>query len=112
MPLQWNGAAVIARLKAAEQAALQETVEACVIEAKHRVRVDTAALQKSIRVITPATTTTNSEGSSAEFGSNTVEYAIDQEIGEPGRKYGFTPYIRPSADIEAKQLAERIKKRM
>lgn len=109
MPLQWNGTAILAKVKAAEAAGVQETAEAIATEAKNRVHVDSGDLKNSIDVLGVAT---DGEGVSAQVGSES-DHAIYQEVGVHSKpSYGFTPYLRPSLDIHGKRLAANIKKRM
>jgi hypothetical protein len=109
MPLTWNGDQVLARVRQAEEAGLNDTLKDAVDTAKEYVRVDTGNLKSKIRVVEPAQS--GGDGVTGQFGVDDVEYAMDQEVGPTdGRKYGFTPYIRPSADINAKKLAGNIKK--
>lgn len=111
MPLQWNGDAILAKLRAAEVGGVQETLEAAKGEAENRVRILSGNLQSKIEVVEPAHV--DGDGASGKFGVEGVPYAMAQEKGRPDLpRYGFTPYLRPSLDIESKQLAGRIKKRM
>lgn len=109
MGLMWNGNEILARLRQAEEAGLNETLKDAVDSAKHYVRVDTGNLQSHIDVVQPAQA--EGDGFSGQFGVEDVEYAMDQEVGPTdGRKYGFTPYLRPALDINAPKLAGNIKK--
>jgi hypothetical protein len=111
MPLKWHGAAILAKVRAAEVGGLQETLEGAVSEAKGRVRVDSGELQSAIDVLEPAHMTGG--GATGQFGVEGVAHALAQEFGLPDLPhYGFTPYLRPSFDIHAKQLAGNITKRM
>lgn len=111
MVFTWNGEAILAKLRAAEVGAVQETLEAAKGEAQNRVRVDSGNLKSKIDVVEAGHDT--GDGASGQFGVEGVAYALAQEFGRPDLpRYGFTPYLRPSQDIESKKLAERIKKRM
>lgn len=111
MTIDWDIDGVLAKLKAAEVGAVQETLEAAKGEAQNRVRVDSGNLQSKIAVVEPAHDT--GDGAEGQFGVEGVAYALAQEFGRPDLpRYGFTPYLRPSADIESKQLPGRIQKRM
>jgi hypothetical protein len=92
MPLQWNGDAILAKLRAAEVGAVQETLEAAKGEAQNRVRVDSGNLKSKIEVVEPAHAT--GDGASGQFGVEGVAYALAQEFGRPDLpRYGFTPYL-------------------
>lgn len=107
----WNGKVIVAQLREAAVGALDETLEAGVEMAQHYVHVESGNLQSRIRVIQPAEA--SGEGLAGQFGVDDVEYAAIQEFGPAdGRPYSYSPYIRPAAEIEARRLGERIKKRM
>lgn len=109
--LDWKGEQLLAKVRAAEEGALAETDQAIASEAKRRVHKKTGRLQSRIREITPPTAT--GSGFKSEVGVNDVRYAIFQEIGLPsGRRYAYTPYIRPSVEIEGGKLGGRIAKRL
>lgn len=110
MPLEWNGAQILAKVRQAEKEGLLETDAAILEEADRRVRKDTTNLEMSIDILQPPTAT--GDGFTSKVGSEEA-YAAIQELGpSDGRKYAFTPYLRPARDLEVKKLAERIKKRM
>lgn len=72
--------------------------------AKKTVRVDTGRLRSSIAV------TFSDGGFNAEVGSN-VEYAFDQEFGNPNKpNYSFTPYLTPAFLAERQAFLDNIKK--
>lgn len=72
--------------------------------AKKTVRVDTGRLRGSI------TATFTDGGFNAEVGSN-VEYAFDQEFGNPNRpNYSYTPYLTPAYLAERQAFLDNIKK--
>jgi hypothetical protein len=107
----WKGEQLLARVRAAEEGALAETDQAIVGEAKRRVHKKSGRLQSRIREITPPQAT--GSGFRSEVGVDDVPYAIYQEKGLPsGSRYAFTPYLRPSAQIEGSKLGGRIAKRL
>ncbi|MBN9393436.1 MAG: hypothetical protein J0I20_35725 [Chloroflexi bacterium] len=108
MPLQWNGNQILAKLRQAEKEGLLDTDADILEEADRRVRKDTTNLEMSIDILQPPTAT--GEGFTSQVGSEEA-YAAIQELGPAdGRKYGYTPYLRPALDIHGKNLAGNIKK--
>lgn len=107
MSLAWRGDQVRSHVERAVLAGMDETMAACVLQAKGLVRVKTAVLQGSIQM-RPA----EFRGAVAIglWGSFDVNYAIWQEIGT-SRMTG-KPYLRPSADAQYPRLGARIKARL
>lgn len=107
--LNWKPEQVYVRMERAQADGLNDTADAIVEEAKRRVRVKTGNLRSNIKVIKRASKAGNR--TQIRVGVEGVEYALDQEIGVVGRKYGFTPYLRPAYAIESRRLAARIRER-
>lgn len=103
--LIWRGAAVAAKVRAAEMVGIDVTMARCVEMAKTLVRVKTATLQGSIR-FEPARPT--GAGVVGLWGSFDVNYALWQEIGTS--KMSAKPYLRPAGDFEYGLLAARIRR--
>lgn len=107
MSLTWKGEAVQQRVLGAARAAVDETMARCVVIAKQLVPVRTATLQGSIEM-RPAET--QGDRVVGRWGSFRVRYAVYVEVGT-GRM-SARPYLRPAADREYPQLAERIRRRL
>jgi phage gpG-like protein len=75
-----------------ENKMLDYTAKAATREAKSRVRKDTGELSRSIEY--------KVKNDHAIVGSE-LPYARAQEYGFPGTRYGFTPYMRPAAQVVA-----------
>lgn len=108
---QWNGEQLLKKVRNAEKTGLFTNGTRVCMEARSRVRVDTSALQSSIKPQTNEPTETGT-GFELLVGSDTdlVEYAAIQELGPAqGQNYSFTPYIRPSVDSEFSKIAGDIK---
>jgi hypothetical protein len=100
MPLYWNGNDITKKMKEAEKKGLFQNGTRICMEARVRVRVDTTALQSSIKPQTEQAEVTG-DGFKLDIGSDNglVEYAAIQELGpSDGRSYSYTPYMRPSVD--------------
>jgi len=130
--LKWYGDAIKKKVQAAQRKGINETMAACLREAKSRVPVRTGLLQGSLRM-TPATIRGNQI--IGEWGSYQVNYARVVEFGmrphiilpvnkkalywkgaahpvkvvhHPGTK--GKPYLRPAAEKEYPTLGRRIKR--
>lgn len=102
--VDWRGDEVKRNVNRAAAKAVDETMGKCVVRAKQKVRVKTATLQGSIR-FDPAVV--YSRGVRGTWGSFDVNYALWQEIGTS--RMSAQPYLRPAADAEYPQLADRIR---
>ena len=111
MTLDWRGDQVRNKVREAERFGINETLSACVINAKGLVRVKSATLQGSIRAEMAAD---DGGGMRGEWGSYGVDYALPQETGPVNVSYtwGYTPFLRPTADQEYPRLRERIQRAM
>lgn len=119
MALKWRGKEVRAEVIAAVKAGVDETMAACVIEAKqnHEFKNRTVVLEGSITVAQPAV----EEGGvvTGIWGSMDVAYALRIEFGfkgadSLGRVYdqrGY-PFLRPSADKNYPSLTRRIRENL
>lgn len=103
--VEWNGAKLAAKARQAEAIGINQTMARCVTMAKGLVRVDTSALQGSLR-FEPARPT--AQGMAGQWGSFDINYALWQEIGTS--KMAGKPYLRPSADFEYGLLGARIRR--
>jgi len=103
--LKWEGPALAKRVRKAEMIGVNQTMARCVTMAKGLVRVDTSALQGSLRM-EPAVPFGG--GVRGRWGSFDINYALWQEIGTS--KMSAKPYLRPSADFEYGLLGARIRR--
>lgn len=111
LTIKWNGDETKAKARKAVHDGIAEVVLGqCIATSKTLVRVDTAYLQGSIQA------RDDSAGDNVKFtwGSFNVDYAIYQEIGPAGgsRVWGYTPYLRPSADENYPKIIPAIKARL
>jgi hypothetical protein len=135
--LKWYGPMVTEKVMSAVKAGINETMAACVVKAKKRVRLDTTLLQGSIQII-PAVK--RGDEIVGEWGAVNNKYAAAMELGaDPHfppvdmlkpwarRKLGDEdaawpvavtisilgtephPFLRPAADEEYPKLKRRIK---
>ena len=130
--LDWQGAAVKDRLKAAQVVGVNQTMGACVVHAKnnHSWNNQTGVLEGGINVVDYGAATP--EGVRGVWGVMDVRYALIMELGgviKPvtakalaipleGGGMAFAksvtiparPYLRPASDVEYPRLAGRIRK--
>lgn len=130
--LTWNGDAISARLKTAQVTGVNQTMSACVIQAKrnHTWENQTGILEGGITLVDYAATA--GAGVRGVWGVTDVKYALIQELGGvvkpvvakalaiplPNGGIAFAkavtiparPYLRPAADVEYPKLAGRIKR--
>lgn len=111
MDIEWRGDELTDMLREAAEKAIRETLDNAVVLAKATVRVDSGKLRDTIRVVSVKQRKRDVAGRWAA-GKKGVGYAVAQEIGPVAgnRKWGFTPYMRPSADAEYPKLQRRIAK--
>lgn len=109
--LNWKTDQIYVRMERAQSDGLNDTAEAIRDEAKRRVREATGHLKAHIKVIKKASKAGGR--TQIKVGVEDVDYAMAQETGPVNttRRWGFTPYLRPSYQIESKRLAARIKER-
>ena len=106
MPLHWNGDRVAAKVRAASEAAINETMADAVIQAKQHHpgwQNRTGTAEGSVRIVQPATQ--GREGIYGEWGSVRVNYVIWLEL-----KHGS--FLRNAADHTYPALGKTIQKWM
>lgn len=130
--LDWNGAAISARLKAAQIAGINQTMSACVVQAKrsHNWQNRTGVLEGGIGIVDYAQAA--GSGVRGVWGVQDVRYALIHELGGVitplvAKVLAFRladgtevfarsvtiparPYLRPAADAIYPSLAARIRR--
>ncbi len=107
--LNWRPEQIYVRMERAQAEGLNDTADYIAEEAKRRVRVKTGNLRDNIKVIKRASKA--GDRTQIRVGVENVPYALAQEEGIRGRRYSFTPYLRPAYALGNRQLAQRIKER-
>lgn len=110
--LNWRPEQIYVRMERVQADGLNDTLDAIAAEAQRRVRYKTGNLRSKIKVIKRASKAGNRI--QGRVGVENVDYALDQERGpQPGsgRRFGFTPYLRPAYQLESRRLAARIRER-
>jgi hypothetical protein len=105
--VQWNEDAIVARALEAARGGIDETTGAAVPVARGEANVDTGYMRDHIDH-RPATIQGDTVTGSFGVYDDDPEYAAAQEYQLPPRGKAF---IRPAADREFPQLAERVAKR-
>ena len=119
---EWYGGKVGRKVVKATRQAMEETMAACVVDAKQNVPVVTAVLQGSLRMSDPPVEQ-NGESLRGQWGSFDVNYALAVELGDgslagpdsglpdapvSGRKNtGNKGFLRGAADKEYPKLGKR-----
>lgn len=130
--LVWNGAAVTAKMREAQRLGVNQTMAACVQDAKssHAWQNRTGVLEGGIDVAEYAAD--DGQGVSGVWGVRDVKYALIHELGgtivpktakalaipQPDGSVRFAqsvtipprPYLRPAADKNYPDLPERIRR--
>lgn len=132
--LKWNGKAVKGRMRDAQIAGVNQTMAACVVDAKrnHSWQNRTGILEGGIDIADYAAP--NGDGVKGTWGVRDVVYALIHELGgvitpkrgkalaipDPANPGGILlvksvtipkrPYLRPAADTQYPKLAGRIAK--
>ena len=104
--LDWKGDEVKKRWLEAARQGIEETMAACVVDAKRETPVRTGTLQGSVR-FEPAKVRGNE--AKGTWGSFDVNYAVYVEVGTRGRP--GVNMLRDSADENYPKLAGNIRSR-
>jgi hypothetical protein len=106
--LVWKGNDLLGRMEKAQEHALNWAAGEWKDEARRRVRQRSGNLHDHIEVLEHATALP--KHFRIKVGTRGVPYAMAQEKGlRTTRKYGFTPYLKPSFDIVKRKLAKKLK---
>lgn len=123
MPLEWHGDRIKRRMTAAQESAVNATMQAAILHAKdnhgagaHAARrfiSRTGELERSIRIVQPARP--KGRGVEGRWGSKGLIYARRIELGFQGKDAAGRvvdapsyPYLIPAADAEYPKLGGRV----
>ena len=124
MAINWQGGAVIAKLRRAQITAVNTTMAAAVLNAKQnhgpgahsmgRFETQTASLERSIRIVEAAKRI--NRGAKGTWGSTDTIYARRIELGFQGKDSKGRvvdarafPFLLPAAAVEYPKLSGRIR---